>query len=177
MKVLIATKNPGKIEGARKALMRYFDDVDLQGISVESNVPDQPLNDDVYIGAGNRITNLKKYAKENGIEADLYLSIESGINNFFGSWMITSVAMVEDNKENKGQGTGPSFPLPEKYVQNVIDKGLGQVMSKILEKDENLHNRGGGIQLLTHDAISRIDVNEIAFIMALTKFVNGDVWR
>ena len=77
MKVLVATKNPGKIEGARRALARYFDDVDLLGISVESNVPDQPLNDEVYKGAENRIINLKEYAKENGIEADLYLSIET----------------------------------------------------------------------------------------------------
>lgn len=32
MKVLIATKNQGKIEGAKKALEHYFKDVEITGI-------------------------------------------------------------------------------------------------------------------------------------------------
>ena len=44
MKVLIATKNQGKIEGAKKALEHYFKDVEIIGIPVESDVPDQPVN-------------------------------------------------------------------------------------------------------------------------------------
>ncbi len=40
MKILIATKNQGKIEGARKALEHYFKDVEIMGIPVESDVPD-----------------------------------------------------------------------------------------------------------------------------------------
>ena len=47
MKVLVATKNQGKIEGARRALSKYYEDVEIQGIPVESNVPDQPVNIDV----------------------------------------------------------------------------------------------------------------------------------
>jgi len=50
-------------------------------------------------------------------------------------------------------------------------------MDKIFEKDEERHNRGGGIQLLTHNKISRIDLTEMAFIMALTKYINGEIWR
>ena len=30
MKVLIGTKNPGKIEGAKKALLKYFDDIEIE---------------------------------------------------------------------------------------------------------------------------------------------------
>ena len=40
MKVLIATKNQGKIEGAKKALEHYFNNVEIEGIPVESDVPD-----------------------------------------------------------------------------------------------------------------------------------------
>ena len=49
-------------------------------------------------------------------------------------------------------------------------------MNKIFEEDEERHNKGGGIQLLTHDKISRIDLTEMAFIMALTEYIN-DSWR
>ena len=51
MKVLIATKNQGKIEGAKRALQNYFNDIEIQGIPVESNVGEQPVNEEIYIGA------------------------------------------------------------------------------------------------------------------------------
>lgn len=177
MKVLIATKNQGKIEGAKKALLRYFDNVEIQGIPVNSNVSEQPVNNEIYTGAKNRVKNLKKYAQENNIKADLFLSIESGINNLLGRWMITNIAIIEDNADFESYGTSPSFPVPERLVKDIIDTDLSQVMNKIFTKDDERHNRGGGIQLLTHDKISRIDLTEMAFIMALTKYINEDNWR
>lgn len=176
MKVLIATKNAGKIEGARRALSHYFSDVEIEGIPVESNVGEQPVNNDIYNGAKNRVKNLKKYANDNNISADLYLSIESGINNSLGRWMITNIAVIEDNDTFESYGTSPSFPVPEKLVEDIINTDLSKVMDKIFEKDEERHNKGGGIQLLTHNKITRIDLTEMAFVMALTKYINEN-WR
>lgn len=34
-----------------------------------------------------------------------------------------------------------------------------------------------GISILTHNAMSRIDLTEYAFIMALTKYINEEKWR
>lgn len=177
MKVLIATKNQGKTEGAKSALLRFFDNVEIQSISVESDVSEQPVNDEIYTGAKNRVKNLKKYAKENNIEADLYLSVESGINNLLGRWMITSIAVIEDDNDFESYGASPSFPVPDGLAQEVINTDLSQVMNKVLPRDDERHNKGGGIQLLTHGEISRIDLTESAFIMALTKYINEDIWR
>lgn len=177
MKVLIGTKNQGKIEGAKRALLKYFDDVEIEGIPVQSDVNEQPVNDEIYIGAKNRVKNLKKYAQENNIKADLYLSIESGINNLLGRWMITNIAVIEDNDDFESYGSSPSFPVPERLVQEIINTDLSQVMNKIFEKDDERHNRGGGIQLLSHNEVSRIDLTEMAFVMALTKYINEDKWR
>lgn len=55
MKVLIATKNQGKIEGAKRALENYFNNVEIEGIPVNSDVPDQPVNKEIYIEAKNRV--------------------------------------------------------------------------------------------------------------------------
>ena len=87
MKVLIATKNQGKIEGAKRALENYFNNVEIEGIPVNSDVPDQPVNKEIYIGAKNRVKNLKEYAKNNNIEADLFLGIETviSINSYSSS--------------------------------------------------------------------------------------------
>ena len=48
MKVLIGTKNPGKIEGARQAFEKYFTDIEIEGVSVESEVGNQPINEDIF---------------------------------------------------------------------------------------------------------------------------------
>lgn len=177
MKVVIATKNQGKVEGAKRALKRYFNDVQIDGIAVESDVNEQPVNDEIYIGAKNRVRNLKKYCKENNIEADLYLSIETGINNSLGRWMITNIAVIEDKEEFESYGTSPSFPVPERLVEEIIKTDLSKVMNKIFTNDVDRHNKGGGIQLLTHEEISRIDLTELAFVMALTKYINKDIWK
>lgn len=177
MKVLIATKNQGKIEGAKRALVRYFEDIEIQGIQVESEVGEQPVNNDIYVGAKNRIKNLKKYAKENEIKADLYIAIESGICNSLGRWLIVNLATIEDNNNFESYGMGPAFPVPERYVEDIIKTDLSQVMNSIFEEDKERHNKGGGIQLLTHGEITRIDSTEMAFIMALTKYINGDIWN
>ena len=147
MKVLIATKNQGKIEGAKRALEKYFDNITVEGIPADSEVGEQPVNNEIYEGAKNRVKNLKKYCKENNIKADLFLSIESGINNLLGRWMITNIAVTEDNENFESYGTSPSFPVPERLVNDIISTDLSKVIDKIFEKDEERHNKGGGFIL------------------------------
>ena len=64
MKILIGTKNPGKIEGTKQAFEKYFDNVEIEGIAVDSNVGDQPINEEILQGAKNRVKNLKEYASK-----------------------------------------------------------------------------------------------------------------
>ena len=59
MKILIGTKNLGKIEGARLAFEKFFNDVEIEGIPVESNVSGQPVNEEILQGAKNRVSNVK----------------------------------------------------------------------------------------------------------------------
>jgi len=176
MKVIIATKNPGKIEGAKKAFDRYFEDYEIIGIPASSDVSDEPVNEEIYQGAKNRIKNLKKHCQENNIEADLFISIESGITNQIGRWMIVNVAAIEDNGSFESYGTSPGFPVPNKYVDEIIKTELGKVMDRIFESDD-LKSGKGGISFLTHGATSRGDLTELAFIMALTKYINGKSWN
>ena len=118
-----------------------------------------------------------QYAKDNNIDADMYLAIESGINNLLGSWVITNIALIENNDGYESFGTSPSFPVPNRLVDEIINTDLNQVMNKLFLKDDERHNKGGGIQLLSHNNVSRIDLTEMAFLMALTKFVNGETWK
>lgn len=177
MKAVIGTKNNAKINGAKEALEKYFPNVEVQGIDVSSDVSEQPVNEETYIGAKKRVQNVKEYCIENNIEADLYLGIETGIENRYEKWFITNVAVVEDNQKNVSYGTSPSFPVPNKYVEKIIEKGFAEVMNDVFSRDEERSKKFGGIQLLTKGNITRIDLTELAFTMALTKHVNGDIWK
>ena len=176
MKILMGTKNPGKIEGARQAFEKYFDNVEIEGIPVNSDVGDQPVNEEILQGAKNRVKNLKEYAKNNNIEADYFVSSEAGITNLLGEWIDINCVVIENIEALQSVGTSQGFPIPDKYIEEIKETELGKVMDKIFSGKE-LGKGKGGISFLTKDEVSRIDLTRNAFVMALTKHINGDVWR
>lgn len=119
MKILMGTKNPGKIEGARQAFAKYFEDFEIEGIAVKSEVGDQPFNQDIFLGAKNRIKNLKIYAKENKLEADFYIASEAGITDLLGNWIDINAAVIENSEGFQSVGTSQGFPVPEKYMDEI----------------------------------------------------------
>ena len=176
MKILIGTKNPGKIEGARQAFEKYFVDVEIEGVPVESEVSDQPVNEEIFQGAKNRVKNLKKYAKEKNVKADFYIASEAGITNLLGEWIDINAVVVEDAEGFQSVGTSQGFQIPEKYVDEIKQTELGKVMDKIFEQHQ-LGKGKGGINLLTKEEVSRIQLTKDAFLMALIGHINGEVWK
>ena len=176
MKILMGTKNPGKIEGAKQAFEKYFDNIEIQGISVNSDVPDQPVDDEILQGAKNRVENLKEYARNNNIEADFYISTEAGITNLLGEWIGINAAVIEDLTGFQSVGISQGFPIPYKYIEEIKATGLGKVMDKIFQGKE-LGKGKGGISFLTKNEVSRIDFTRSAFIMALVSHINGEIWK
>ena len=164
MKILIGTKNKGKIEGAKRAFEKYFKDVTIEGISVESEVADQPVNDEILQGARNRV------------EADFFVAMESGITDKFGSWLNLTTVYIENKDEEGTVGFGPAYPIPDRYINEIKEKELSYVLAKLFETKE-LKAPQGGISQLSHGQVSRIDLAEQAFIMALTHFINGEIWK
>ena len=176
MKILMGTKNPGKIEGAKQAFEKYFDNIEIQGISVESEVSEQPVNKEILQGAKNRVKNLKKYAKENEIEVDYFIASEAGITDSLGEWIDFNAAVIEDSNGIQSVGISQGFEIPNKYIEDIKKYSLGPVMDKIFSGNE-LSKGKGGISFLTKDALSRIDLTRDAFVMALIKHINGEIWK
>lgn len=176
MKILMGTKNPGKVQGAKEAFEKYFDNIEIEGIKVSSEVGDQPINEEILQGAQNRVKNLKRYAKENNIKADLYISSEAGITNLLGEWIDINLAVIENDDGVQSTGISQGFPIPDKYIDEIRKTELGKVMDKIFNGQE-LAKGKGGISYLTKGEVSRIDLTRNAFVMALTKYINGDIWR
>lgn len=176
MKILIGTKNPGKIEGAKQAFEQYFENIEIEGVPVSSDVGDQPINEEIFEGAKNRVKNLKKYAKENNIDADYYIASEAGVTNLLGNWIDINAAVIENAEGLQSVGTSQGFQIPDKYIDEIKATELGKVMDKIFNGNE-LHKGKGGISILTKNRISRIDLTKNAFTMALISHINGDIWR
>ena len=176
MKILMGTKNPGKIEGARQAFEKYFDNVEIEGISVKSEVGNQPVDEEILKGAKHRVKNLKKYAIKNNIQVDFYVASEAGITNSLGEWIDINAVIIEDMNGFQSIGTSQGFPIPDKYIDEIKETELGRVMDRIF-KGKELGKGKGGISFLTKDEVTRIDLTKNAFIMALTRFINEDLWR
>ncbi len=174
MKILIATENIVKVEACQAAFETYFENVKVEAVHVPSEVGEMPLNDEIGEGTKNRIKNLKKYAQENHLQVDYYVAVESGINNYFKSWMITSVAGIENDSGLASYSTSPSYPIPGEYVEEIIRDGLGVVMDRIFADDDSGHHKGG-IGFLTHGKITRRSLIQESFMMALIRVIN-DNW-
>lgn len=172
MKILVASQTGQKVNGARQAFeIFYGNDIDVEGFSIPSGVSDEPIRDEVYLGAKNRINGLIEYAKENFIEADFFVSVESGLIEVDGHWINISYVIIEDKDGMRSVATSPGYPIPDKYVQEVLNSDLKQLFEKISQKQEH-----SGISMLTHGEFNRKDLLRTGFIMALTQYVNGDIW-
>ncbi len=176
MKVLIGTNNKGKVEGAKQAFEKFYTNIEVIGVPVSSDVSNEPVNDEIYTGASNRVNNLIKYAEENNIDADFFIGVESGITNKLGKWCIIQIAVIKDKNGYESFGAGPAFPVPDKYVDEIINTELAIVMDKIFNGN-GLRNEKGGIAHLTKDVVTRYDLTREALVMALTEFINGNIWR
>ena len=176
MKVLVGTQNPGKLEGAKRAFERYFDNVEIVGVPVDSGVSKEPLNEEIRKGVETRVQNVKKYAKENGIDADYYIASEAGFFNTFGMWMDTNFAMIEDKNGFKSYGSSDCFVMPDRLAEEAIRTELRDVMNRIFNM-KDMNKAGGGINNLTDEAITRIDLTEHAYIMALIEHRKRDIWN
>ena len=179
MKVLIGTKNPIKIEGVKQALEKYFTDVEIEGVSVNSEVGDQPMNKEILIGAKNRVKNLKEYAKQNNINADFYIAIEGGITDLLGDWIVLNIAVLEYKSGELSVGTSQGMPVPTKYIEEAKNSEFSKVMDKVFNKNRLGKDKNETTleSILTKGELSRIDLIRDASIMALTQHINGELWK
>ena len=116
MKILMGTKNPGKIEGAKLAFETYFENIEIEGVKVSSQVSDQPFNEEILLGAKNRVKNLREYAKENNLAVDYFVASEAGIMEFYGSIIDINLAVVENKEGFQSVGISQGFQIGRAHV-------------------------------------------------------------
>jgi len=174
IKVFVSSENPVKIEATKEAFLKYFEDVEVKGIKVDSGVSNQPINDETFIGAKNRAFNLKKFCEKNNMKADFFVGIEGGIININSKWFGIGAICIVSEKGDIGFGTSPLFQLPKNIIENLLKgKELGEVMDEITE-DKNTKQKYGAIGFFTKGKMNRKDLYVAGLTVALVPFLNKE---
>lgn len=176
MKIIIASKNPVKINATLQAFAKMFpaDEWNAEGVDVASGVNDQPMSDEeTYAGALNR-TNAAKAAASDG---DFWVGIEGGVAKDTHGMSSFAWVVVVDREGRVGQGKTSMFYLA-KVVSDLIESGkeLGEA-DDIVFKKENSKQQNGAVGLLTDDVITRTSYYVEATVFALIPFKNQEIYE
>jgi inosine/xanthosine triphosphatase len=172
--ILLASKNPVKIQAALQGFQRMFpgEEFTIQQVSVPSGVSDQPFSDqETYRGAVNRVDN----AYVLNSQADFWVGIEGGVEEKDGELSAFAWIVIR-SKERYGKSRSGSFQLPKKLA-DLIQQGI-----ELGEADDIVFNRSnskqvnGAIGILTGDVIDRTELYQHAVILALVPFKNDGLY-
>ncbi|UBM59826.1 inosine/xanthosine triphosphatase [Marinilongibacter aquaticus] len=174
MKIIVASKNPVKIDAAQAGFALQFPNTDLQvaGRSFPSGVPDQPIgSDETLQGAFNRAIQ----ARENLPDNDYWVGIEGG-NIYHDKEMETMAWIVVLNKERMAKARTAGFFLPAQTVE-LVEKGyeLGHA-DEITFGVQNSKQKMGSSGLLTDGLIDRKSFYIPAVVFALIPFKKPDLY-
>ncbi|MFA3783607.1 inosine/xanthosine triphosphatase [Melioribacteraceae bacterium 4301-Me] len=177
MKVLVGSKNPVKINSAHEAFSKFFHNVEVTGIEVNSGVPQQPINEETFKGARNRALELIKINAEENLKGEYFVGIEGGIIKQFNKWFAFGGMCIIDNNGNEGFGTSPLFELPEFIIEKLLNGAeLGEVMDEITNI-RNTKQNTGAIGFFTNGVMHRKDLYVPGLIAALIPFLHKNFFR
>lgn len=173
-KIIIASKNPVKINAVKIGFEKVFPNLDSEyiGISVPSNVSDQPMtNEETLTGAINRANNAKKERPD----ADFWIGIEGGIDKINNEMEVFAWIVITTNDKTGKAKTGTFF-LPQKIME-LVDSGkeLGDA-DDIVFGHNNSKQKSGAVGMLTGDIITRTSYYVEAVVLALIPFKNTELY-
>ena len=172
--IVVASKNPVKINAVRRGFNRMFPDqvFQIQGIGVASGVSDQPMSDQSSRqGAITRAQN----AMEAVPAADYWVGVEGGCKTQDAD-LVAFAWIVVLAQHAKGSARTAQFRLP-KEVQRLVEGGLelGDADDRVFGRT-NSKQKSGAVGLLTSDVVTRTTLYEQAVILALIPFKNPNLY-
>lgn len=171
--VIVSSKNPVKIAAVKEAFESMLPDetYDFEGISVSSDVSDQPMGEEeTFTGALNRVENAAK-AKPN---ADFWVGLEGGCEKLHEGMAVYAWMTVKGKSAGTmklGKARSSTFFLPDE-VARLVDTGmeLGDADDIVFSRS-NSKQANGSIGLLTQDAVTRKGYYVHALKLALIPFL------
>ncbi len=176
MKILVGSKNPVKIASVKEAFANYFDNLEVVGIEVESGIPVQPVNDETFVGAQNRVMKLKDLNDKQNLSSDFFVGIEGGIVKQFDKWFAFGCMCISDKEGRIGFGTSPHFELPDYVVEKLLEgTELGDVMDEI-QNQQNTKQKHGAIGYFTNGVMNRKELYIEGLKVAIIPFLHKEMF-
>lgn len=172
MKIVVASRNPVKVEAVQEGFKSYFSDIEVESILVDSGVSEQPGTDDeTHTGALNRV----KQARNQIYDAEYWVAIEGGIQA--DEKDVHAFAWVVIYSAGKyGEARSASFVLPRKVAHLVAGGMELGVANDMVFNQSNSKQKNGAVGLLTHNQIDRVELYRHAVVLALIPFVNQGLY-
>jgi len=171
MRIIVGTENADKITGTKEAFESMLrENIDLIGVSIPSNVPNQPRTDEENrAGAYNRSNNL--FCKYPGY--DYYVGIESGLKpslKYPELFIMRDWACIININGQVSEGSSGGIYLPQPVCE-LITKGLS--LSKAMRQVfPDYNDVGGTLAYLTRGARGRKKEAYLVVQNALTPFLH-----
>lgn len=174
--VVIASKNPVKIEATRAGFEKMFPDQEFNfnGESAPSEVNDQPMTDEeTFAGANNRVNNLARIVPG----ADYWVGIEGGLQvREQGEMEAFAWVVIKDRNGVVGKSRTGTFFLPTEMARLVTGgKELGDA-DDIVFGQTNSKQKSGTVGNLTGDVVTRSSYYSEAVVLALVPFKNPNLY-
>ncbi len=171
--IVVASKNPVKIQAALDGFQKMFPDEAFraEGISAPSGVSEQPMSDDETLqGALNRARNVQAVATH----GDFWIGIEGGCDEQQGALQAFAWVVVL-SRERTGKARTGTFTLPAE-IARLVREGveLGEADDRVFKRS-NSKQGNGAVGILTGDVIDRTMYYEHAVVLALVPFKNPDL--
>jgi len=176
LRVRVGSSNSVKIEAVRKVLQRMYDKVEVEGIDVETGVPQEPREDEVIKGAMNR-------ARAAIGDFDLGVGIEAGLlwDDVVQWYFDVQYCVIVDSSGRATIGHGPGFWYPPEVIC-WVEKGLtvNDAMQKITGIEKIGHGLGA-VGFLSKELVRRTDLTETAVMAAFIPRIRPElytkIWR
>lgn len=171
MKVVVASRNPVKINAVRGAFAMYFpaNNIELIGVSANSGVSDQPLGDaETRRGARNRIAD----ARSREPAADYWVGLEGGIETIDDTLLAFAWMAVCNTEGQLGMARSATLPLP-RAIKRLVDDGmeLGDANDRVFAT-VNSKQAGGAFGLLTEGRYTREGIYTQTVALALVPLLH-----
>lgn len=169
--IVVASRNPVKIDAVSQAFSSQFPSVGLEliPVDIQSGVSEQPDGDqETRQGSRNRV----EEAWRAHPDADFWVGLEGGVDTIDDQLMAFAWMAIRGRNGKISEARTVTLPLPP-AVQELVAGGveLGEANDRVFSTT-NSKQRGGAFGLLTGGLYTREDVYRQALVLALIPFVN-----
>ncbi len=159
IRLAIATMSKEKIEGIITGFCKVLNveksQIDILAYKSDSNVSDQPFDNDIYIGALNRVNNSLENPSFEYTDFDYVIGCEAGIETFCSTlhFNVQVICIYETKTKKYMYGKSSGWQIQDSDIQCVRKQGLDKYMrGKGLNTVSDLIE-GSTRQIMVEDAI------------------------